>query len=216
MNLGFTQIYLKLMIDGVSSQPFSAMTTPPIKEPETSVKQQVIESSRKQFGMIRETVEQEVIEWHMDKGQGAPKKLESGLGKETIPAKSKSTEQPVTPPPARVFEKPKYTRRENVLPARPKPEPLDDDFVPLEELKPKINSATPIVSQNNNSSTKKAVNEKSLAELRAVLQSFNSQKKPETNNDKAVEVKNAPPPMESKPKEIPEEKLRQMLRVEQK
>jgi hypothetical protein len=216
VNLGFTQIYLKLMIDGVSSQPFSAMTTPPIKEPETSVKQQVIESSRKQFGMIRETVEQEVIEWHMDKGQCAPKKLESGLGKETIPAKSKSTEQPVTPPPARVFEKPKYTRRENVLPARPKPEPLDDDFVPLEELKPKINSATPIVSQNNNSSTKKAVNEKSLAELRAVLQSFNSQKKPETNNDKAVEVKNAPPPMESKPKEIPEEKLRQMLRVEQK
>jgi len=30
VNLGFTQIYLKLMIDGLTSAPFSATTLPPI------------------------------------------------------------------------------------------------------------------------------------------------------------------------------------------
>jgi hypothetical protein len=33
VNLGFVQIYLKLMIDGVTSQPFSATTLPPIEKP---------------------------------------------------------------------------------------------------------------------------------------------------------------------------------------
>ncbi len=36
VNLGIYQIYLKLMIDGVSSQPFSATTLPPIQLPSVS------------------------------------------------------------------------------------------------------------------------------------------------------------------------------------
>ena len=47
VNLGFVQIYLKLMIDGVSSQPFSASTLPPIKKPDVNHRDDVIEHSRK-------------------------------------------------------------------------------------------------------------------------------------------------------------------------
>src|SRR6201999_92214 len=41
VNLGFAQIYLKLMIDGVSSKPFSATTLPPIAKLEKNFKKEI-------------------------------------------------------------------------------------------------------------------------------------------------------------------------------
>jgi hypothetical protein len=64
VNLGKYQIYLKLMIDDVSSKPFSAMTMPPIAKPEISMRQEVIESSWKQFTRPRTEVEEEIRNWH--------------------------------------------------------------------------------------------------------------------------------------------------------
>ena len=64
VNLGFAQIYLKLMIDGVSSQPFSAVTMAPIARPENNFREAVIKSSRDQFGRPRAIVEKNIIEWH--------------------------------------------------------------------------------------------------------------------------------------------------------
>ncbi|MBU6431175.1 MAG: type IV secretion system DNA-binding domain-containing protein [Patescibacteria group bacterium] len=64
VNLGFAQIYLKLMIDGVSSSPFSAVTLPPISEPEVSFKQDIIDSSRAQFAHPRAIVEEDIRKWH--------------------------------------------------------------------------------------------------------------------------------------------------------
>ena len=58
VNLDYTQIYLKLMIDGISSKPFSATTLPPIPVPETSNMDKVIEMSRKQFATPRAEVEE--------------------------------------------------------------------------------------------------------------------------------------------------------------
>jgi len=58
VNLGFAQIYLTLMIDGVGSPPFSAVTLPPIEPPDSSYKDHIIEASRKHFARPRETVEQ--------------------------------------------------------------------------------------------------------------------------------------------------------------
>ncbi|MEX0931940.1 MAG: type IV secretory system conjugative DNA transfer family protein [Candidatus Paceibacterota bacterium] len=60
VNLNFAQIYLKLMIDGVGSQPFSARTIPPIPRPEISQKEEIIEISRKAFSRPRAIVENEV------------------------------------------------------------------------------------------------------------------------------------------------------------
>ncbi|MFA5889120.1 MAG: type IV secretion system DNA-binding domain-containing protein [Candidatus Paceibacterota bacterium] len=64
VNLGKFQIYLKLMIDEVSSRPFSAEAMPPIPRPEKSFKSEVIKNSRDQFGRPRAIVEKNIIDWH--------------------------------------------------------------------------------------------------------------------------------------------------------
>jgi type IV secretory pathway TraG/TraD family ATPase VirD4 len=63
VNLGFAQIYLKLMIDGISSPPFSATTLGPIPHPEKSFMQEVIAASRKQFAAERAKVEERIADW---------------------------------------------------------------------------------------------------------------------------------------------------------
>lgn len=62
-NLGFAQIYLTLMIDGIGSRPFSATTLPPIQPKSESCKQIVIHRSRAQFAKERAVVEQEINDW---------------------------------------------------------------------------------------------------------------------------------------------------------
>ena len=56
------QVYLSLMIDGVGSAPFSAVTIPPIEAPPVSYREQVIASSRAQFTSLRAGVEKVIIE----------------------------------------------------------------------------------------------------------------------------------------------------------
>ncbi|MSU55642.1 MAG: hypothetical protein EXS46_03865 [Candidatus Taylorbacteria bacterium] len=63
VNLGIYQIYLKLMIDGVGSQPFSATTLPPLERPAVSLRELVIESSRKNFAAPRAVVEDDIKTW---------------------------------------------------------------------------------------------------------------------------------------------------------
>ncbi len=64
VNLPNYHVYLKLMIDGVTSRPFSATTLPPIKIDRTeNVKDKIIESSRKLYTRSREEVEDEINRW---------------------------------------------------------------------------------------------------------------------------------------------------------
>lgn len=58
VNLGFAQVYMTLMIDGIGSRPFSAITIPPIEQPSRSFKKEVIDASRSQFGTARAGVEE--------------------------------------------------------------------------------------------------------------------------------------------------------------
>jgi len=64
VNLGFVQIYLKLMIDGVASQPFSATTLPPFPKPEISFRDKVMEMSRKTYTSPKAEVEEVIKNWH--------------------------------------------------------------------------------------------------------------------------------------------------------
>lgn len=64
VNLGFAQIYLSLMIDGVGSQPFSAITLPPLQKPPVSFRDMAIANSRTNFAKRRSDVEQIVIDLH--------------------------------------------------------------------------------------------------------------------------------------------------------
>ncbi len=80
VNLGFAQIYLKLMIDGVSSQPFSATTMGPIERPAINLKEQVIKSSREQFASPRADVEKVISDWHEISTQKEGQKNDFGNG----------------------------------------------------------------------------------------------------------------------------------------
>lgn len=60
VNLGAYQIYLRLMIDGISSQPFSARTMPPLEMPSQSLNNEVIAASRRNYARSRTEVEQEI------------------------------------------------------------------------------------------------------------------------------------------------------------
>lgn len=81
VNLGAYQIYLKLMIDGVSSSPFSATTTPPIPKPDISYRNDIVENSRAFFARPRSVVEEEIRKWHQQDQSDTmpePRKRESG------------------------------------------------------------------------------------------------------------------------------------------
>ena len=61
VNLGFAQIYLSLMIDGVGSRPFSAATLPRIEQPVRTFKKEVITASRTQYGNPRAKIEESIF-----------------------------------------------------------------------------------------------------------------------------------------------------------
>jgi CxxC-x17-CxxC domain-containing protein len=64
LNLPNYKIYLKLMIDGVTSRPFSAKTLPPlVRSGDRQVEEQVIMSSRALYCRSKEIVEREINDW---------------------------------------------------------------------------------------------------------------------------------------------------------
>jgi len=62
VNLTKFQIYLKLMIDGVASQPFSANTLSPINI-STQSTEKVIKVSRERYATSRENIEDKIMRW---------------------------------------------------------------------------------------------------------------------------------------------------------
>ncbi len=86
VNLGFAQVYLKLMIDGVGSQPFSAKTMGPIAKPPSSYKRLILASSREQFASPRASVESAITEQLINRVE--PKVEKKPREEKPAPAKS--------------------------------------------------------------------------------------------------------------------------------
>ncbi len=63
VNLNFAQIYLKLMIDGVASRPFSAGTLPPFDKPAESHREKIIKISRERYATGRQEIEEKIAKW---------------------------------------------------------------------------------------------------------------------------------------------------------
>lgn len=110
VNLGFAQIYLTLMIDGVGSPAFSAVTLPPIVNIFPSYKEQIIESSRQQFAHSRKQVEDEINSWHqeqsvvMDAGGKSPQRAPNTDSYNRKPPSSSGVSRPTaTPPPTKII-----------------------------------------------------------------------------------------------------------------
>ncbi len=62
VNLGKYDIYLKLMIDGISSDAFSATTLPPLSG-DTGNREKVIKVSRERYTVKREVIEDKISRW---------------------------------------------------------------------------------------------------------------------------------------------------------
>ena len=83
VNLPKFEIYLKLMIDGISSDPFSARGLPPLaKEEETGNVDKVIRVSRERYAKKREIIEDKIARWQ-----------ESDLGKNISGNKNKAVQK---------------------------------------------------------------------------------------------------------------------------
>jgi len=73
VNLPKYEMYLKLMIDGVASSPFSAAGLPPLRDDEkTGQTDIVINNSRSKYASNREEVEETIMNWHSHEDLVAP------------------------------------------------------------------------------------------------------------------------------------------------
>ena len=103
VNLGFAQIYLKLMINGLTSAPFSAVTMRPIPQSEHSYVNEIIAASREQYAKPRAEVEAAIVKFHEQggapkggaAGKGASPATNAAASSERIPAPSGASPVPV-------------------------------------------------------------------------------------------------------------------------
>ncbi|MEY4440676.1 MAG: hypothetical protein RLY49_302 [Candidatus Parcubacteria bacterium] len=96
VNLGFAQVYLRLMIDGIGSKPFSARTMPPLPPPEENSIKEVVDASRRQFARPRAEVEEQVKTLtNMGRTEEQPKKQQGSQNNQTKrnPERNNGTKQ---------------------------------------------------------------------------------------------------------------------------
>ena len=73
VNLPKYEMYLKLMIDGIASSPFSAAGLPPLNDLEkTGQVEAVIKYSRNKYASDRQSVEERIMSWHADQVESVP------------------------------------------------------------------------------------------------------------------------------------------------
>jgi hypothetical protein len=226
VNLGAYQLYLKLMIDGISSPPFSAVGLPPIEKPEVSFMEEIIDLSRKTYAKPRNEVEKAIKDWH-EEGRVLPQSKLEKFGEERRSRPDvRQNKAPIIE--RRTFEPPRDTRpphikenkkaREEAVISLPK-----DDFKPLSAIKLDV--------LKKPSDNQRKPSEKNLTELRSILSSMvktqpldskptpsqptktekqNEVPRPEPKTEKREEIKDNP----KKAKEIPEADLKALLGVE--
>ena len=237
VNLGFTQIYLKLMIDGLTSAPFSAVTLPPIEHPDVSYVNEIIAASREQFSRPRSEVEKEIIKFHEPTVKAVPKPVPNPIvapaAKQATPAsplikpfanlKETLTKVHVpVPPVSSVPAKPLDVKTEPIKVEQPKVQP-----VPLSSLSPKTTFPKP---------DPKVQSPKNVADLKSALAAVLGKgkvyvppnqnppifpAKNETNNQTVAETNPAQKPegvAQTAPmvaaKEVPEDVLNKVLKVD--
>ncbi len=204
VNLGSYQIYLKLMIDGISSQPFSARTLPPIEKPASSSVDEIIRHSRRVYSEPRIEVEKKIHSWHeegREKAEFKNKKPEIRNDKPEIKREIRPE-----PPRPKLDLKPKFI---------PKPLPREED-----EFQPISNISLSSLKQKSNN--QRPPSYKNVSELKNALSSIIKPTDDEPKINNKLNTKPESPAMNtsqakteiSKPKEIPEAELKALLDVE--
>ncbi len=114
VNLSKFQIYLKLMIDGVTSEAFSANTLPPVPLPEGHVnaRDKIINVSRERYAKPREVIEDKIIRWSEDKGEDEEQNTKSSRDLAYTPPRQNNRPDNKKPRPAKK-SKPKILNKVN-------------------------------------------------------------------------------------------------------
>ncbi len=203
VNLGFAQIYLTMMIDGVGSQPFSALTLPPIKEEARSWKPEIIESSRRLYARPKAAVEADIAEWVIQRPPGAAEAQPAPGGKRPAGRPEVRRDAPATASVVTVSKR--HVEPEKVAkPAPRRPEPVAPATVSLKSLAQKAEGKEK--STGKHSADLKDVITAVQNELKSALPKADEVKVAETG-DKV----SSPSGVEKK--EIPEAELKKMLEV---
>jgi len=214
VNLGFAQVYLKLMIDGVSSKPFSATTLAPITRQTDTAKEKIMDASRKAFGRSRADVENEIKSWH-EESRGAEAKFEDRRDRRP---KSNVQPSPVdhaltavldrapAPRPASSHDRPRpnFQNQNRIDQPRPTQRPLErsggnergERRDPAYDRERDLRKAVSLsyLRQVNPKREKKAPTEEHLADLRAALASITEDVGGEGGIASAAAVAAAPVP----------------------
>ena len=196
------QVYLSLMIDGVGSAPFSAVTIPPIEAPPVSYREQVIKASRAQFTAARAGIEKAIIE-ELAASAASPAPFDARMRKKPVQ---------YTPP-----------IRQSVSVARPfahRPPAPDErsaqPIVPRPPVATKNAEDLKTILRNMTAKTS-AEKEKKQTEhqqsLKGVLTDvITRSQQPATNKQQPTQHAAAEPPREKKPFEVSEDVLREVLK----
>lgn len=223
VNLGIFQIYLKLMIDGVTSQPFSATTMPPIEKSPMSFRDKIVEESRKVFSRPRADVEIDVIA--QSGGQGD---LQASAAASSRAQNSHLQTRPQTVPRAHMAPPPRpQTQVPHPQVSRPTLE-SSDGFSSLKDIAAEISKPQNQPRPQEHFPPKKAGTEEHKQNLRAALSDV-LKKQPEklagdagsgslVRSEDSAKTTRSPEPASpaSSPKaaaknEVPEEVLRGIL-----
>jgi hypothetical protein len=116
VNLTKFEVYLKLMIDGVSSDPFSALTLPPLTETEGN-KDKIISVSRERYSIPKAEIEEKIMRW-----SGMSEMYKETAQQENIGAERRQKNTREYPP----------EEKEN----RPKIDFRKEKIIPVETIKP--------------------------------------------------------------------------------
>jgi len=239
VSLGLYQVYLKLMIDGLASKPFSATTLPPIEKPEKTLKNEVINQSRKTYAKPRDEVESAILKRHAPMEMPPPKSVKDSKPQNVVqptPSYQKPRvafseqgrpRQPQRQEPTKQEPQRQPLQRQESIKQEPQRQPLQRqetrqqethqpfkkvlEPVPLKTLSPQLKKST-ASSQNAD-------------ELRKTLSEALKEAKPQ-QNDKSTEMRQKEPTSanlpagkagvsmgEGKVPEIPEEELKKILNV---
>lgn len=125
VNLPKYEIYIKLMIDGVASEPFSAQGLPPLTDEEiTGNEEKVIRISRERYAKERQYVEDKIARWHNneDEEEDQPKSPKTEQKSPPYQANKAPAQGPKAEPP-----KPPRATGPLPVPPQPKPKPLPEN-----------------------------------------------------------------------------------------
>lgn len=227
VNLGQYQIYLKLMIDGVASQPFSATTLPPISKQEVSFREEVLQMSRKNFAKPREEVEKTINEWHASEvavakqshSQQTPSEYKKDRKPEALHAHHKNQDRTKVEPP-KIFEGPRENHLSKAIGNAIKNVNTKHEEKPREENKPIPNLQKVSLSQLKPGADKnKNPSPQNMSALRQAIDKIKvnpvspppaAKKEEHKQSAESSDKKNSE--VQSKRKEVPEETLRKILK----